>query len=162
MKKARTLHPILAFILFQALSVIFASALAALEPDAPIATDKKGVALDGYDMVAYLETGKGAKGKSEWASKHRNVTWYFSSSKNKSKFDADPEKYMPEYGGYCVFAIAVKKITKGYGKYGEKRNGKLYFNADWLTQKRYLLKPTYYIEKAEKNWPEIKQMILSK
>jgi len=59
-----------------------------------------GVAIKGYDTVAYHSEGRAVKGKSEFSHKWNDAKWYFSSAENKDLFAADPERYAPQYGGY--------------------------------------------------------------
>ncbi|MBI2731143.1 MAG: YHS domain-containing protein [Sphingobacteriales bacterium] len=72
---------------------------------------KNGLAIDGYDPVAYFKQGKAVKGSSSLAVVHQGVTYYFSSVENKEEFKKSPSKYEPEYGGWCAYAM---------GKNGEK------------------------------------------
>ena len=86
-----------------------------------------GIAIKGYDPVAYFTQNKAVKGKKELAVSHQGVLYYFSSAENKALFKAAPFKYEPEYGGWCAYAM---------GNTGEKVsvdpetfkivNGKLY------------------------------------
>ena len=64
------------------------------------------LAIDGYDAVAYFTEGKPVKGSSEHEFGWRDATWRFSSPANKDRFVADPERYAPQYGGYCAYAVA--------------------------------------------------------
>jgi len=59
-----------------------------------------GVAIKGYDTVAYHTEGRALKGKSKFSHKWNDAKWYFSSAENKDLFAADPEHYAPQYGGY--------------------------------------------------------------
>ena len=59
-----------------------------------------GVAIKGYDTVAYHTEGRAVKGSSEYAHTWNDAKWYFSSAENKDLFIADPERYAPQYGGY--------------------------------------------------------------
>ena len=59
-----------------------------------------GVAIKGYDTVAYHTEGRAVKGKSKFSHKWNDAKWYFSSAENKGLFAADPERYAPQYGGY--------------------------------------------------------------
>lgn len=59
-----------------------------------------GVAIKGYDTVAYHTEGRAVKGKSEFSHKWNDAKWYFSSADNRDLFAADPERYAPQYGGY--------------------------------------------------------------
>ncbi len=67
-----------------------------------------GVALEGYCPVAYFAVNKPVKGKAEYASTHNGVTYHLVSADAKKAFDADPEKYIPAFGGWCAFGMAVK------------------------------------------------------
>ncbi|XVJ64837.1 MAG: YHS domain-containing protein [Lacibacter sp.] len=88
---------------------------------------EKGVAVKGYDPVAYFTQNKAVKGKAEFAVIHQGVKYYFSSNDNKEEFKKAPAKYEPQYGGWCAYAM---------GETGEKvdfdpetfkiLNGKLY------------------------------------
>ena len=59
-----------------------------------------GVAIKGYDAVAYHTEGRAVKGKSKYSHKWNDAKWYFTSAENKDLFAADPERYAPQYGGY--------------------------------------------------------------
>lgn len=59
-----------------------------------------GVAIKGYDTVAYHTEGRALKGKSKFSHKWNDAKWYFSSAENRDLFAADPERYAPQYGGY--------------------------------------------------------------
>ncbi len=66
-----------------------------------------GVALEGYCPVAYFAVNKPVKGKPEYASTHNGVTYHLVSADAKSAFDADPDKYIPAFGGWCAFGMSV-------------------------------------------------------
>jgi len=87
---------------------------------------EKGLALKGYDTVAYF-SGKAIKGTSTYAAKHNNATYHFSSKENLNKFKSAPTTYAPQYGGYCAYALA---LDKGKVDINPKKfkivNGKLY------------------------------------
>ena len=67
-----------------------------------------GLALDGYCPVAYFAVNKPVKGKREHAVKHKDVWYYFVSDDAKQAFLKNPEKYLPAYGGWCAFGMAVE------------------------------------------------------
>lgn len=66
---------------------------------------EKGVAIQGYDPVAYFNSKKAIKGTSKISTKYAGVTYYFSSEENKKTFLANPLKYEPQYGGWCAYAM---------------------------------------------------------
>jgi YHS domain-containing protein len=72
---------------------------------------KKGVAIQGYDPVSYLDNNKATKGKSIYVNTHDGVKYRFSSKGNLTKFKKNPEKYEPQYGGWCAYAL-----SEGNGK----------------------------------------------
>ena len=73
----------------------------------------EGLAIQGYDPVAYFSQGKAIKGSRELAVSHQGVLYYFSSAANKEEFKKNPSKYEPQYGGWCAYAMGAKgeKVT---------------------------------------------------
>jgi YHS domain-containing protein len=71
-------------------------------------TNKEGVALDGYDVVAYFKEGKAVKGRADFAHVYKGVTWYFSSARNRDDFKNNASSYEPECGGWCAWGVAEK------------------------------------------------------
>jgi len=70
-------------------------------------TTAKGVFLDGYDVVAYYDTGEAMKGKKKHSAEYDGVTFHFTSEENLEAFQAEPEKYLPEYGGWCAYGVGA-------------------------------------------------------
>ena len=64
------------------------------------------VALSGYDTVAYFNAGKPVKGNKHYSTQYMDTQWHFNSQENLNAFIATPEKYAPQYGGYCAWAVA--------------------------------------------------------
>jgi len=64
-----------------------------------------GIAINGYDPVAYFKKGSAVKGKNELAVFDQGVTYYFSSVENKEEFKKNPSNYEPQYGGWCAYAM---------------------------------------------------------
>src|SRR5207237_8842057 len=69
----------------------------------------KGVALSGYDAVAYIKQNKAVKGSKEFASKYEAVTYYFETAADRDEFDKNPAMYDPQYGGWCAYAMGKKR-----------------------------------------------------
>ncbi len=67
-----------------------------------------GVALEGYCPVAYFAVNKPVRGKPEYASTHKGITYHLLSADAKAAFDEDPNKYLPAYGGWCAFGMSVQ------------------------------------------------------
>lgn len=115
-----------------------------------------GGGAGGYDVVAYFGLNKGAKaikGKSDYTYKYRDLTWYFSSQANLNKFKANPEKYLPIYGGYCAYAIAAKgKLVSPDPNAWDIVDGKLYLNYSSSTLSKWRKDTAGYISKGNANW----------
>ena len=116
---------------------------------------KRGIALKGYDVVAYFD-GEAQEGSKQYQLTHAGTTYRFSSEANAAKFKANPEAYLPEYGGYCAYAIAIngKKVDVNPETF-EIRDGKLYlfYNA-WgnNTLKKWLEDPETLKTQADQKW----------
>ncbi len=121
---------------------------------------KKGYAANGYDVVAYFD-GKALIGSKEFSTKHDEVNYKFSSQENKNRFIANPAKHIPQYGGYCAYAVAKsgKKVSINPETF-EIRDGKLYlfYNSGrtntlklWTSEA-----PNQLQVIADKNWQKIK------
>ncbi len=114
-----------------------------------------GVAIKGYDPVAYFVDGAPRKGKAEFTVEHEGVRWRFASAENKAKFEADPAKYKPVYGGYCAYGVAQGYLVKIEPDAWTIREGKLYLNYDKSIQRRWEKRPDSYISKANTRWPKL-------
>lgn len=116
---------------------------------------KKGVAIEGYDLVSYFE-GSAVKGSKSHAHTYNEVTYHFSNAANLEAFKADPEAYLPQYGGYCAYAIAKSGDKVGVNpKTFEIRDNKLYlFYNSWgnNTLKKWLKDPENLRKQADANW----------
>ena len=146
---------------YLSLSPIFIPALAAPQAFAkrthdPIYTSKSSNdAMQGYDTVAYFTVGKAVKGNKQFSTKHDGALWLFSSDENLQSFVASPERYMPQFGGYCAFSVAQGKIVKGDARLWEIVDNKLYVNYNKGIHKLWLKRPEKLIEEAQGNWPTI-------
>ncbi len=109
----------------------------------------------GYDTVSYFETGKPAKGSREYTTKHLGVTWRFASAENLTRFEANPERYLPAYGGYCAWAVAQGYLAKGDPQHWAIRDGRLYLNYNESVQDRWLKDTEGFIRQADANWPKV-------
>jgi YHS domain-containing protein len=123
-----------------------------------------GVAIKGYDTVAYFTDGKAMKGSEEFSYEWLGTPWYFATAEHRSLFVSNPTRYAPQYGGYCTLGVGLKDGHAAENIDPERAwriiDGKLYFVYD----------PTYaeeldgpardeWLAKAEANWPEVKAMI---
>ncbi|MEP7317530.1 MAG: YHS domain-containing (seleno)protein [Panacibacter sp.] len=114
------------------------------------------VAIRGYDVVAYFKDNKPVKGKKELSYNWNNAAWYFSNKENLADFKAAPEKFAPQYGGYCAYGTSEGHKAPTQPDAFSIVNGRLYFNYNKDVQIMWLRDTTKLIEKADKNWQDIK------
>jgi len=112
--------------------------------------------LSGYDPVAYFTDGKAVRGSGFHVTVQDGVTYAFASDEHKTLFKQSPEKYMPAYGGYCAYGVALAKKFVADPEVWKIVGGKLYLNLDKGIQQKWEKDIPGYITKAEKNWGEIK------
>ncbi|UCD66213.1 MAG: YHS domain protein [Deltaproteobacteria bacterium] len=112
--------------------------------------------ISGYDPVAYFDDNKPMRGSGWNVTEHKGITYAFANEINKEKFEASPEKYLPAYGGYCAYGVAVGKKFVADPEVWKIVDGKLYLNLDKEIQKKWAEDIPGNIKKADKNWPQIK------
>ncbi|GAA4889020.1 YHS domain-containing (seleno)protein [Flaviramulus aquimarinus] len=121
---------------------------------------KKGFAINGYDLVAYFN-GEAIEGDKAFIAKFDSINYKFSSEENLSLFNKNPKKYIPQYGGYCAYALAIKNTKVSVNpKTFQIKDGKLYlfYNA-WGTNTLELWNEQDALslqKKADNNWEAIK------
>lgn len=117
---------------------------------------KDNAAINGYDVVAYFKEGKPIKGSSELTVVYKGVNWFFSSKANADLFKASPEKYEPQYGGYCAFGCSRGYKAKTSPDAWTIVDGKLYLNYNTDVRETWNKDQQGYIKKADVNWIGIK------
>ncbi len=117
--------------------------------------DAAGVAINGYDPVAYFTEGKPVEGSSDFATEWMGATWHFSSAENRDMFVAAPEDYAPQYGGYCAFAVSYGSTASTVPEAWTVHNGKLYLNFSLGVRDRWRADIDERIALADKNWPGV-------
>jgi hypothetical protein len=116
----------------------------------------EGKAIRGYDPVAYFTESKPVKGYDSLTLNWNNAKWYFSSGKNLSLFKEDPEKYAPQFGGYCAYGLSEGHKSSTEPDTWTIDNGKLYLNYNLNVKKEWNKNRQARIEKANSNWPSLK------
>lgn len=142
---------------------IAAAAVFWLAPNPPAAAAQpaiftglvKGVAVGGYDAVAYHTEGKAIAGSEAITLEQDGATWRFSSEANRDAFKAEPTKFAPQYGGYCAYAAALGHTAKGDPEVWSIVGGKLYLNFNAPTKATWEKDISGYIKKADANWPGV-------
>lgn len=117
---------------------------------------KRGLAIRGYDPVAYFTESKPVKGKAEFTHEHEGAVWRFASAANRDAFAAEPERFAPQYGGYCAWAVAQGYTASIDPDAWRIESGKLYLNYSKSVQRRWERDIPGNIAKGDTNWPGIK------
>jgi YHS domain-containing protein len=114
-----------------------------------------GVALDGYDPVAFFTDGEPVHGSPGITATHRGATWFFASEDHRQRFVAEPDRYVPQYGGYCAFGVALGALFPVDVSTWQIRNGKLYLNLNPEILKSFNEDLEGNLAKADAAWPEL-------
>jgi YHS domain-containing protein len=147
---------------------LIALGLLALSACAPLVTQNPGgkispanvhkmdgndrVMLKGADLVSYWQAGGFKQGNASIKSTYENITFYFSTAENKALFDKEPEKYLPQYGGYCSNGIVYSIPWGGDADSYEMIGGKLYMFGGRGSRDAFMLEPQKNIALADKYW----------
>ena len=113
------------------------------------------VAIDGYDPVGYYREGEPVPGSSQNAYEWRGATWYFSSAENRARFEKEPERYAPQYGGYCAYAVANGTTAPGDPQLWKIVDDKLYLNVSKSIQAEWEKDVAGYVVRADAAWPRL-------
>lgn len=115
----------------------------------------KGVAIGGYDAVAYFTDGRAVPGQPGISLEHEGAVWRFASEANRDAFKADPQRYAPQYGGYCAWAVASGYTAKGDPDAWTIADGRLYLNYNKSVQANWAKDIPGNVRKGDANWPGV-------
>jgi YHS domain-containing protein len=118
-----------------------------------INVDKTGLALKGYDPVAYFTENRPVMGNPQVVSTYNGARYQFASAANKSAFDANPSKYEPQFGGFCAYAASEGHTAKVEPDAFEVLNGRLLLQYDKDVREMFNKDPQGRLKKADANWP---------
>lgn len=114
-----------------------------------------GVAIDGWDPVAYFTDGKPVEGSKEFVHEWNGATWRFASAAHRDLFSQAPEKYAPQYGGYCAWAVSQGYTADIDPQAWKIEDGRLFLNYSLDVQKKWATDIPGNIAKADANWPKL-------
>lgn len=112
------------------------------------------VAIKGYDPVAYFEAVKAIKGSGSFTFRWHKMTWHFSTKANRDLFTSSPEKYAPQYDGYCAWAMTEARLAKTDPEVWKIIDGKLYLNCSQEAYEKWSRDIPGHIKKANAIWLE--------
>lgn len=126
------------------------------ESTASVNTDAAGLALRGYDAVAYFTTGKPTLGEARFAATFDGVRYHFASAENLRRFKERPAAYAPQFGGFCAMGVALDKKLDGDPNVWKIVDGKLYLNVNADVSVAWQRDLKGNIATAVEKWPDIK------
>lgn len=126
-----------------------------------LTTESVPLGVHGVDTVTLATRNASVPGTATYTATHDGVAYYFTSAESKETFQTNPEAYLPQFGGYCAFAVALGKKFDGDPRYADIRDGKLYLfvNADVFAA--YQEDPEGTLAKAADTWPSIRTVAVS-
>ena len=140
-------------------AVLAAGLIATIPPAAakdPVSTGTfSSLAVSGYDPVAYFAEGKPVEGSSRHEYEWNGATWRFATPENLASFQASPEAYAPQYGGYCAWAVSQGNTASSDPAAWRIVDGKLYLNYSASVQQTWEEDVPGNITKADANWPKV-------
>ena len=120
--------------------------------------DENDVILAGHDAVAYFTEKKPVLGLAKYTSVHNGAIYRFSSAKNRDKFAKNPEKYAPQYGGFCAYGMTFGKKFEVDGKAFQVVDGKLYVNKNRSVYSTWKKDIPKHISEANSEWHTVEQL----
>ena len=127
--------------------------------DGVVFVGERDAAIHGYDPVAYFSEGRPVEGSADFTFDWMDANWRFASAANRDAFAAEPEKYAPQYGGYCAWAVSQGYTARIDPDAWRIVEGKLYLNYSRSVQRRWERDIPGHIAKAESNWPGIRDKL---
>jgi YHS domain-containing protein len=112
-------------------------------------------AINGYDTVAYFTEAKPVAGQDGFVHEWMGAKWKFASASNRDLFKASPEKYAPQYGGYCAYGVAQGNLVSVEPDKFRIVDGKLYLNYDADIQAKWLKDPAGFIRQADGRFSQL-------
>jgi hypothetical protein len=116
---------------------------------------KNGLAVHGYDMVAYFTEAKPVRGSADFEHEWMGAKWRFATKQHRDAFAASPEKYAPQFGGYCAWAVGHNYTADTDPEAWRIVDGKLYLNYNRSIQQRWEQDRAKWIEEGHRNWPAL-------
>jgi YHS domain-containing protein len=133
-------------------------ALAVLAPAAEVVNvDKNGLALQGYDPVAYFTDGKPVKGSPQFIASYKDAMYQFASAEHKQLFEKSPAKYEPQFGGFCGYAASINKLAPIEVKYFQVLHDRLILQHNKKAWDLWHKDLEGNLKKADANWPSLSQ-----
>lgn len=132
----------------------FAAAPALAQP-ATYTAPFSNVGVGGYDVVAYFTDGRPVRGTTQFRTTHNEIEYRFATAEHLAAFRADPARYLPQYGGYCAWAVGHGYTASANPNNWRIVDGKLYLNYNSDIQRQWDADRASQIRSANANWPSV-------
>ena len=116
-----------------------------------------GLAIKGFDAVAYFKEGKAVKGNKDISFDYDGAKWLFATVDHKELFIKEPSHYAPQYGGFCAFAVSQNSLADIDPAAWTVLNDKLYLNYNASISQKWNEKKDQYIKDADQHWPQLEK-----
>lgn len=117
--------------------------------------DSRGVALQGYDPVAFFTAGAPVKGRPELSARHGQATYHFATDENRTAFEAEPSRYTPQFGGFCAWAVSRGYTAKVEIDTWQVVDGRLILNYNSGVKQKFNEDQAGNLRRADGNWPDL-------
>jgi len=117
--------------------------------------DRTGLALEGYDPVAFFTEGRALEGQTGITTRHRGATYRFRSPENKAMFETEPDRYAPAFGGFCAYGAAKGYTAPVKIETWQIFQDRLVLNYDHKVKALFDVDRGGFLGKADANWPSI-------
>ena len=140
------------------LSIAALVTFAVLAPAAEVINvDKNGLALQGYDPIAYFTDGKPVKGSPQFTASYKGATYQFASAEHKQLFEKSPAKYEPQFGGFCGYAASINKLAPVEVEYFQVLHDRLILQHNKKAWDLWDKDIEGNLKKADATWPTLSQ-----
>jgi YHS domain-containing protein len=143
------------FSLLTALALATGSYSAEFAGKSLVLKTRDGLAIQGYDPVAYFTDNKAVKGKARFTSEYDGAKYFFASAEHKALFEANPAKYAPAYGGYCGYAASINRLSPISPEWFQIEDGKLILQHNKKAFDLFNKDLKDNVVKADANWPAL-------
>lgn len=143
------------FAILAAIAAAFVSLPAAAAPAPSVYVNATGLAAQGYDPVAFFTRAKAVKGSASHELEWSGAKWRFESAQSLAAFKAEPQRYAPQFGGYCAWAVSQHYLAPGDPNFWKIVDGKLYLNFNARAKELWEADQAEAIARGHANWPAV-------
>ncbi len=123
--------------------------------DIDVNANANDLAIHGYDAVSYFTDSKASKGNHKYTATYKSAIYQFSNEENRELFQDNPEKFAPQFGGFCAMGVALNKKLDADPTAWKIVDDKLYLNLNKAVQKKWLSDVPTHLDTANRVWSGI-------